>query len=60
LLSFTISRGDPSFKRYSHLRGKLLPEQKFYSTTPKGFEFMQKYQDLLTLSVADATLQVAE
>jgi len=32
---------------------------KFYSTTPKGFEFMRKYGELLTLSIA-GNLQITE
>jgi predicted transcriptional regulator len=59
LLSFKISRG-PAFKRYSRRNRRPLPPQNFYSTTPKGFEFMRKYQDLLSLSVADVNLQVSE
>jgi len=40
-------------------RETLCQNKKFYSTTPKGFEFIRKYAELLALSLA-GNLQVAE
>jgi hypothetical protein len=48
------------FKRYNHSKRSSLPEQKFYSTTHKGFMFIRKYSELHTLLVATGVILVPD